>query len=101
MLVNIRPSVVIAKLSPAEVAKVGMLNDFRKFESRIFLSFSFSIYKNRISFPKQLCAVVLFYTTTLLEEILKSATFLHKQQFAACMLTPMYRAEITRRFRYC
>jgi len=38
-----------------------LLNDFREFDYRNFLSFSFSIYRNRISFPILCCATVQTY----------------------------------------
>ena len=40
---------------------LGLLNDFRKFDYRNLLLFSFSIYRNRISFPILRCATVLTY----------------------------------------
>jgi len=38
---------------------LGLLNDFRKFDYGNFLSFSFWVYRNRISFPTLRCATVL------------------------------------------
>ena len=41
--------------------RLGLLNDFRKFDYQNFLSFSFLIYINWISFPILRCATVLTY----------------------------------------
>ena len=45
--------------------KYGCFNDFPKFDYRNVLSFSFSIYRNRISFLILRCATVLTYTDSL------------------------------------